>query len=80
MFYRRKAHPLPQEGPYLIIPLLLLANVSIGVILMLLGGEVWDNPLVSRGGFWLAIVSAVLYLFFRWIARREARRHEQRAR
>lgn len=74
MIYRRGAHPLPGEGIYLTILLMLIANVCIGVALMLLGGELWDNPAISRAGFWLAIVSAPLYLFFRWLGRREMQR------
>lgn len=74
MFYRHNRAPLPQDGIYLTILLLLLGSVVLGVALMLLGGELWDDPGVSWAGFWIAGVSAPLYLFFRWLGLREARR------
>ncbi|HLS68400.1 MAG TPA: hypothetical protein VK035_03585 [Kiloniellales bacterium] len=77
MIYRRNNEPLPQDGIYRAILLLMIANVVIGVGLMLLGGELWDSPAISRAGFWLAIVSALLYLFFRWLGRREVRRRRE---
>lgn len=74
MLYRGNREPLPRDGIYLTILVLLIANVIIGIVLMLLAGELWNNPAVSRAGAWLAGVSGLLYFFFRWLGRRETRR------
>lgn len=77
MFYRRDKEPLPKDGIYLVILGLMLVNIVVGVALMLLGGEVWDNAAVSRFGSWLALLSGGFYLFFRWFGRREAARRRR---
>jgi len=74
MFYRRSKEPIPRDGIYLAILGLLVVNVVAGVALMLLGGELWDNPEISRAGAWLAGITGLLYIFFRWFGIREARR------
>jgi len=77
MFYRRDREPLPRDGIHLAIMMLLGFNVVLGVALMLLGGEIWKDPGVSRFGSWLALLSAGFYIFFRWFQRREAQRRQQ---
>lgn len=79
MLSRRDKEPLPQDGIYLVILWLMIANLFIGIGLMLLGGELWDNPAISRFGSWLALVSGALYFVFRWLGRREARRRRAEA-
>lgn len=77
MFYRRDKEPLPQDGIYRVILWLMVANVVTGATLMLLGGELWEDPGIRRFGTWLAVISGALYFFFRWLARREARRRAE---
>lgn len=79
MFYRRDKEPLPQSGIHRTILWLMVANVVAGVALMLLGGELWEDPAIRRFGTWLAVISGALYLFFRWLARREAARRRAEA-
>ena len=67
------SHP-ERDGIYRIILWVLVADVILGAVLTIAGETVLGNPVLSRVGFGMAIIGAVLYFFFRWLGAREAKR------
>ena len=55
----------PKSGIYWTILAVLVADVAIGALLALLGDLVLKNDAVKHFGVGLALLGAVLYLFFR---------------
>ena len=70
----RQTPPFPQDSIYRSILLVLVVSVLAGAALALLGELVWRREEVSETGTWIALVSAGLYVFFRFLGAREARR------
>ncbi len=70
----RNSPPLPGDGIYRAILLVLTLSVCTGVIAVLVGRLAMHNEAVSEAGLWLAMVSAGIYAFFRWLGVRETRR------
>ena len=74
---KRRTPPLPDDGIYRAILLVMVASVVIGAIVALIGEAVLHDETVSNTGAGIALVSGVVYFFFRWLERREtARRGE----
>ena len=70
---------LPDESIYRAILIVLVVSLLAGVAIALVGEYMLHSEPVSRAGAWLAIVSGAIYLFFRWLGRRETRhRAEER--
>ena len=63
-----------RDGIYRAIIALMLANVFVGGLLIILGEAYFRNPEITKFGFILGLVGAVLYLVFRWLAARAAER------
>ncbi len=76
----RNSPSLPGDGIYRAILLVLTLSFCTGAIAVLVGRLVLYNEAVSEAGLWLAIVSAGIYAFFRWLGVREARRRAREAR
>ena len=70
----RKSPPLPGDGIYRAILLVLVLSACTGAVVVLVGRLALHNEALSEAGLWLATVSAGIYLFFRWLGAREARR------
>ncbi len=70
--------PLPQDGIFRSILLVLVISVVLGAAVALVGELVYHDEAISRAGAWLAVLSGVVYLFFRILGRREARRQARR--
>lgn len=66
--------PLPDDGVYRAILVVLVISVIGGAILALAGEFVFDSQALGRAGGWLAVVCGAIYFVFRWLGRREARR------
>ncbi len=63
-----------RDGIYRAIISLMLANVFVGGLLIVLGEAYFKNPEVTQFGFLLGLAGALLYLVFRWLAARAAKR------
>ncbi len=73
---RREAPPLPRDGIYRAI-LWVLAASAIGGVLIAIGAETLArSPELNRFGAIVALISGVLYGFFRYLGGREAKRRE----
>ncbi len=70
----RDTPPLPRDGIYRSILWVLVLSVVAGAAMALLGGLVWRREDVSETGTWIVLVSGGIYLVFRWLGAREARR------
>lgn len=68
--------PLPDDGIYRAILVVLVISVLGGVIVALAGEFVLGSKAIGRAGGWLAVVSGAIYFVFRWLGRREARKRE----
>jgi threonine/homoserine efflux transporter RhtA len=73
----RETPPLPQDGIYRAILMVLVLSVLAGAALALLGELVWQREDMSETGTWIALVSGGLYVVFRFLGAREARRREE---
>ena len=69
-----KPPALPDDRLYRAILLVLLISLLAGVGVVLAGKVVLRSEAAAAAGAWLAMVSGVVYFFFRWLGRREARR------
>ena len=75
----RATPPPPNDGIYRAILLVLVLSVVAGAAITLAGQFVWQRPDISELGAWIALVSGAIYLVFRWLGAREARRRVQAA-
>ena len=75
----RNSPPLPGDGIYRAILLVLVLSICTGAIVVLAGRLVMHNEAVTEAGLWLTTVSAGIYAFFRWLGVREARRRARAA-
>ena len=73
-----KTPPLPEDGIYRAILIVLVGSVVIGAVMSLAGELVWHNEAISQAGGWIAVVSGVIYFIFRWLGRREAAKQARR--
>ena len=71
---RRDSPPLPEDGIYRAILIVLVATIVIGALVAVAGDTVLANPAMERVGTGAALIGAVLYVFFRVLGAREARR------
>ena len=69
----RDTPPLPSDGIYQAILVVMVASVLVGAVLALAGELLWHSPALSQAGTWLALVSGGVYAFFRIFGAREAR-------
>jgi hypothetical protein len=70
----RQTPPLPQEPIWRWILGVLAFSTVAAVLLSIVAGQSWNNPTLSAVAGWSAVVTGLLYLFFRWLGAREARR------
>lgn len=75
----RETPPLPDDGIYRTILIVLVVSLIIGAILALAGDLLWQSPGLSQAGTGLVIVSGGAYVFFRIFGAREARRRARAA-
>ena len=75
----RETPPLPDDGIYRMILVVLVASLLIGAILALAGALVWHSPGLSQAGTGLVIVSGLAYAFFRILGARQARKRARAA-
>lgn len=73
-----KTPPLPDDGIYRAILVVLVISLMIGAAMSLAGELVWHNEAISQTGGWIAVISGAAYFVFRWLGRREAKRRAQR--
>ena len=73
-----KTPPLPDDGIYRAILVVLVISLVIGAAMSLAGELVWHNEAISQTGGWIAVISGVIYFVFRWLGRREAKRQAER--
>ena len=76
----RATPPLPDEGIYRTILVVLVVSLIVGAILALAGDLLWQSPGLSQAGTGLVIVSGLAYVFFRILGAREARKRVRGAR
>ena len=76
----RPSAPLPDDGIYRAILMVLVASVIVGAGIALLGELVWLDKAVSHAGAWMVMICGGLYFVFRYLGRREMQRRDQRAR
>jgi len=74
----RDGSPLPKDGIYRTILLVLVGSVIAGAILALAGESYFGDPAISNVGTGIVVICGGLYLFFRLLGRREARRDRER--
>lgn len=70
----RNTPPLPQDGIYRTILLVLVVDIVAGAILAVAGDSLLQSPALSTLGTALALIGAALYVFFRFLGARQARR------
>lgn len=71
---RRNTPPLPKDGIYRTILWVLVIDIVAGVLLAIAGETVLHSPALNRLGAALALIGAALYVVFRILGAREARR------
>ena len=72
--------PVPQDGIYRTILMVLVASVLIGAAVALAGELVYQDKGISHAGAWMALICGGLYFFFRLLGKREMRRRAEEAR
>ncbi len=68
----RDRPPLPDEPIWRWILIVLIASTVAATLLAFAAESLWQQPDLARVAGWSAIVTAALYLFFRWLGAREA--------
>lgn len=74
----RETPPLPDEPIWRWILLTLVAATVAATLIAVAANHVWQRPALASVAGWSAIATAALYLFFRWLGRREAERQAAR--
>ncbi len=73
--------PLPQDGIYRTILLVLMVTILSGAVFALVGEYIWASEAVKNAGVGVVLVGGLVYFFFRMLGRREAqRRFEEKRR
>ncbi len=75
----RETTPLPDDGIYRTILMVLVVSLLVGAVLALAGELVWHSPGLSQAGTWLVLASGGAYVFFRVLGAREARKRSRAA-
>ena len=73
----RKSPPLPDDGIFRTILIVLVASLLAGAVLALAGELVWHSPGLSQAGTWLVLAAGAAYFFFRILGIREAKRRSR---
>lgn len=73
----RNTPPLPQDGIYRTILLVLVVDIVAGTLLALAGDSLFQRPALSTLGTALALIGAALYVFFRFLGARQAKREAE---
>ena len=71
---RRESPPLPKDGIYRIILLVLVVDIVAGVVIAILGDTLLQDPAVNTFGAAMALIGAAFYVLFRILGAREAKR------
>ena len=75
---RRSTPPLPPhlptDGIYRLILWLMVATVVCGALLAIAGETLLQDQALSRLGTGMALIGGAIYVVFRWLGIREARR------
>lgn len=69
---RRETPPLPDDGIYRTILLVLIGSILVGGAMALVGELVYHDEAISHFGGWVVVICGVLYFVFRWLGHREA--------
>ncbi len=75
----RGTPPPPDDGIYRAILVVLVLSVVAGAAITLAGQFVWQRADIGELGAWIALVSGAIYLVFRCLGAREARRRARAA-
>jgi hypothetical protein len=70
----RNSPPLPEEPIWRWILGVLAVSTAAAALIAIAAGQAWNKPVLSSVAGWSAVTTGVLYLFFRWLGLREARR------
>jgi hypothetical protein len=70
----RNTPPLPQDGIYRTILMVLVIDIVAGALLAVAGESLFQRPALSDLGTALALIGAALYVFFRFLGARQAKR------
>ncbi len=65
---------MPQDGIFRAIQIVLIATVVAGALLTISAEEVFGDPALSYVGTGAAVIAGAIYFFFRYLARREAKK------
>ena len=75
---RRETPPLPRDGIYRTILWVLVIDIVIGALLAIAGETLFHSPALNELGAALALIGAALYVVFRFLGAREARRQAEK--
>jgi hypothetical protein len=70
----RNSPPLPEDPIWRWILGVLAVSTAAAALIAIAAGQAWNKPVLSSVAGWSAVITGVLYLFFRWLGLREARR------
>lgn len=70
----RDTPPLPDDGIYRTVLLVLVLSILAGAAIALAGEVLWHREDLTQLGTWIALVCGGIYLVFRVLGAREARR------
>lgn len=70
--------PLPDDGLYRAILMVLVVSVMVGAVVALAGELVWHDKGIAHAGAWMALICGGLYFVFRLLGKREMRRRAAR--
>ena len=70
----RERPPLPDDGIYRTILWVIVLTIVAGAIVTIAGQTVWHDPEISNFGAIVALIGGALYVVFRWLGMREAKR------
>ena len=70
----RDTPPIPDDGIYRTILIVLVMSVLVGGALALAGELVYHDETISHFGGWVVVICGALYFLFRWLGRREAQK------
>ena len=72
--------PVPQDGIYRAILIVLVASVLLGAAVALAGELVYQDKGIAHAGAWMALICGGLYFFFRLLGKREMQRRTRQGR
>ena len=74
----RQTPPLPDEPVFRWILYVLVGSTVVATFIAIGADQAWGLPVLSRVAGWSAIVTAGLYLVFRWLGAREMAKRSAR--